>query len=67
MTERLKHVYGTNHTLSSYVDQDTYEKVTETQENIKHKRPKRPALSQQMTIRVQITDKQHHKDKNNFL
>ena len=37
---------GTNLTLSSDVDQDTYGKVTQTQENTTHKIANRPALSQ---------------------
>ena len=37
---------GTNLTLSSDVDQDTYENVTKTQENTTHKRAKRSAISQ---------------------
>ena len=48
---------GTNLTLSSDVDQDTYENVTKTQENTTHMRTKRSAISQQMTTRLQGTEK----------
>ena len=44
---------GTNLTLSSDVDQDTYGKVTKTQENTTHKRAKMPALSQQVITMLQ--------------
>ena len=44
---------GTKLTLISDIDQDTYGKVTEIQENKAHKRAKRSAISQQMTTAQQ--------------
>ena len=47
--------------LSSDVDQDTYGKVTQTQESTKkcttYNRAERSALSQQVTTRLQETEK----------
>ena len=46
---------GTN--LSSDVNQSTYGKVAQLQENTTPKRAKRSALCQQLTTRLQGTDK----------
>ena len=48
---------GTNLTLRSKVDQDKYGKVTKTCKNTTHKRPKQSILSQQVTTKLQGTDK----------
>ena len=53
---------GTNLTLIPDVDQDTYGKVTKTHENTMCKRTKRSAFIQQVTTRLQGTDKQQNKD-----
>ena len=39
-----------------HLTQEPYGKVTKTQENITHKRAKRSAFSQQVTLRLQGTD-----------
>ena len=48
---------GTNLTLSSDVDQDTYWKMTKMKENATYNRAKRLSLSQQVTTRLQGIDK----------
>ena len=55
--EGLNIFNGTTLTLSYDVDQDANEKVTQIQENTTHKRAKRSALSQQMSTKLQETDK----------
>ena len=49
--------HGANLTLNSDVDQDTHLKAKQAKDNTTHKRAKRSVLSQQVTTRLQETEK----------